>query len=477
MNELDKAIKLLASSPITLAGQELEHFSSPRDTSEEEHGQTREIVGQTSVRQSDSSSLRPTWQIPEDLVKSENDTIRRAAANAYRAGQRLAENMEDFDRLAHFGLRLQELAASMSPDAAKSIVVLLRNACEIYEEAYNVAALKEKRKHSKIPLVVFNWAIALSDIARFIEDENKEESIDCFIASASKYAEVVSIMPTNARAFNNWGLVMHELARVVFQSKKTNRLDFQTREKHIQVLNAAVSRFRAGLYLQNDLALQSRICYNLATVLHKQANIFAGELLPEDIPPSSELGMASKERKVRRSFAQSGLYIILAFALQPAVRIYQEALESVTHILPLPYLYAGRLKIIKPSTLGTSCEQWVSQYFGIDARALQSIRPPISDGENLSPSNVSGISFRISDIISASICLSSDLSLPEGHCIWLQIRERDQGIRLIAETEKDAQCWVDAVRLLSILLKEEHGERIKKLEGLLLSLRRRQTAT
>lgn len=458
MSELDRAVQLLVSSPIRLESDTKEASTFRRN------GSTTFIEPQERPTQ----SRAPIWQVPEPLLTSERHTTREAAASAARASYAAAEHPSDFNAIAHFGLRIQELAASIDPAEPIYVVLLLRKTCELYERA--CAIHKGNGNDARMPLVLFNWAIALSDVARFIKKESIQEAAECFVASATKYGEVTTRMPANARAFNNWGLVLQELAQILIED--SHGMDgFQNRKQYVLVLDAAISRFRAGLRLKPDASLSSRICYNLATVLHKRASAIA-HILGDSAAEGLHQALSNRDNRIKELFSQSSMYITLAFALQPDVEIYRETLDAVVHLLPLPFLRAGFLQVPKPQTTSTPREEWISVYFALDTRALQPVRPPfIGDTEASPAGTLSGFHFAISDISSASLCASIDPSLPVGCCILLQLWERDREIRLIAETEDEAQCWVDVLRFVSLLQNMDDGR--KRLESALLARRRR----
>lgn len=55
---------------------------------------------------------------------------------------------------------------------------------------------------------MYNWGVALSDIARLQKDTDPEAALRCLQQAAMRYAEALDLQPGNPQALNNWGLVL-----------------------------------------------------------------------------------------------------------------------------------------------------------------------------------------------------------------------------------------------------------------------------
>lgn len=51
-----------------------------------------------------------------------------------------------------------------------------------------------------------------------------------------------------------------------------------------------------------------------------------------------------------------------------------------------------------------------------------------------------------------------DPSLPAGGALWLQLRDSEAGMYLVAEGEEEAECWVDALLLVAFLVEQRREE-------------------
>jgi tetratricopeptide (TPR) repeat protein len=442
MAELQQAISLLAQSPIKVG-------SLPEEAEE-----TQPISAASPI-----SPISPTWNISTDLLR--DPALHDSATAAINAGRLAASEPSDFDAVLRFGLQLQSLASAIPPSRPDDQLALLHRTCEVYGKANDL-------RHAQSVLVLFNWSIALTDIARLVRKTSVDEAAEYLSSAALKYKAAVEVDPGNARALNNLGLVLQDLSQLMGKGH-TNR-------ERSALLVAAASRFRAALRLQPETPLLSRVCYNLATVLHAQAgamadNVFRGDASSPTALATGEQSRNTEDRRVRAAFARAAQYIMIAYALQPSVKIYEDSLGAMQRLLPLPFLQTGPLVVAQPSTAGTAREAWARSWFSLDARAFQAGRPP--PAEKTASGDVSlavpHIVVEIVDIENAIVC-SPDPSLPNGWAIWLALRGRSQGLYVVAETKAEAECWVDMLRLVHAMSEDTR----QRLEETLLSRRTRR---
>lgn len=195
----------------------------------------------------------------------------------------------------------------------------------------------------------------------------------------------------------------------------------------------------------------------------------ADQLLGSNTNPSlvaTSGGHSLEERRVRAAFAHAAAYIMLAFALQPTVKIYQDSITAVQRLLPLPYLRTGLLFVAAAGTAGTPEEHWVPAWLALDAYVLQSIRPPPAEASRFK-GTVPNVAIDIVDVSTAHVC--QDPTLPPGWAIWVGVRDHSEGIFLIAEEKEDAEGWVDALRLLAAVGKSDGGA--ERLQNALVARR------
>jgi hypothetical protein len=204
----------------------------------------------------------------------------------------------------------------------------------------------------------------------------------------------------------------------------------------------------------------------------------------------------SKEKKVRSSFAHAASYIMLAYALQPGVKIYEDSVIAIQRLLPLPYIRTGLLLVAAPGTASTPEEHWIPAWFALDSFTLLSIRPPPAEADRIR-GTIPNIAVDVVDVGSVDIC--RDPSLPRGWPIFIGMKHRSQlhkggaagrasktsgagvgdddsgGMFLIAGEREEAEGWVDALRLIGLVGKSsEHG--IERLQEALLTRRQRAPA-
>jgi Tfp pilus assembly protein PilF len=77
---------------------------------------------------------------------------------------------------------------------------LLLQACKQYEAAVSL----KPNSHTAL----YNWGVALSDLARALRPLNPHEATACLHVASQKYAASLQFSPKNPQALNNWGLVL-----------------------------------------------------------------------------------------------------------------------------------------------------------------------------------------------------------------------------------------------------------------------------
>lgn len=308
-------------------------------------------------------------------------------------------------------------------------------------------------------LLLYNWAVALSDCARIVRPQQPDEARELLGAAAAKYAASLEASPFSHQALNNYGLVLTDLAALRPPGERA------TYAAH------AVAKFRRAVRLRPDF---ERAVYNLGTVAYAQACTAQEELLAAAECGGGGAAHVAAERAVKAAFAHAAQYIALAYALQPDKPggPYRDSLAAVQRLLPLPHLRAGPLRCVAPETAGSPNERWTAAWFALDAGGLRAARPPVADSAAAAAASVNGspmaaaaaaaalpaIMWQLQDITSVrTVC---DPSLPAGHAFWLGLAASPAGAYLIAAEAEEAEGWVDA---LSLLL---HLSQQQRLEGL-----------
>lgn len=436
MSELQEATLALVNSPVRTANYddaEAHQAEAPRTPT--------------------SPPPHPTWTIPSHLTRI--PSLRDAALKAVESGRAASESRGDFALILQHGLHLQDLASRLGPSFEDDQLTLLHRACEVYGLANDV-------RQARSAVTLFNWAVALSDIARLVKPKQPGEAAEYLSAAALKYAAAVAIDPLNPQALNNWALILQDLAALMPPHQRRS------------LIAPAVARFRAAIRLQPDAKLMSRFSYNLGTVLYSDCCLQADRLAENVGAKQQQLeqqqnGGSVGEKKLRAAFAHAGQYIMLAYALQPDAKVYQDALPAVQRLLPLPYLRAGALMVAIPSTADTASEAWVEAWFALDSHMLQSVRPPPTEASRMG-GTVPDVAIEVADITAAHVF--QDPSLPEGWAVWLALKDRTGGVFLVAEEREDAEGWVDALRLLGVVGKSRSGG-AEQLEQALMARRTR----
>jgi hypothetical protein len=391
---------------------------------------------------------------------------------------------------------------------------LLQRACEVYSTA---AVLKPNQ-----PSLLYNWGVALSDIARIILPQDPQEAAACLLAAAGKYEGASKQDTKNAQALNNWALVLQDLAPLRPEAERPG------------LLRASVARFRRAIRNQPDF---DRAIYNLGTVLYSQACIMQEELMqgssnnssgsggnvsattttttttgggggqsPNAAPTTTSITTANNnnnnnkqssssllqkyktpqaaEKAVRNAFAHAGQYIALAYSLRPDRPVYGESLSAIQRLLPLPYVRCGPL--LHPITTDDDGigEVWVKSWFAIDAKGFRKVRPPVGEqqqggrGEHQQQQQQqhNQILLSFDDITDAQVC--ADPSLPSGYALWIGTTTTSNsknininsmmmigGVLLVAESSEEAQGWVDAVRLIKEVVRLGNEKVLQEVLG------------
>ncbi|KAI7837069.1 hypothetical protein COHA_009068 [Chlorella ohadii] len=102
-------------------------------------------------------SAHPSWFVPPHLLRL--PAVRTAAFAAHDCSRAACANPQDFDCVYRYGLALQELAGRLGSQPADQLS-LLHQAAEVYLEASRLTG----DRHAA---VLYNWAVALTDIACF----------------------------------------------------------------------------------------------------------------------------------------------------------------------------------------------------------------------------------------------------------------------------------------------------------------------
>lgn len=104
----------------------------------------------------------------------------------------------------------------------------LKQACERYDEAVQV--------HPGAASALYNWGVALSDLAHAAHTSNPQAAKACLEAAAARYAAALAAQPGNTQALNNWGLVLQEMSSGARDTSERDTL-----------LRQALSKFRCAV--------------------------------------------------------------------------------------------------------------------------------------------------------------------------------------------------------------------------------------
>ncbi|KAK9806699.1 hypothetical protein WJX73_010014 [Symbiochloris irregularis] len=424
-------------------GEELRRAKAALQTGALSHAQYSSS-STTQLEGLQSSLERPNHAPLIPLPEGADINLKELAAAAQRYSQLAAEAPEDYDSVYNHGLALQELAARLGSAQAEQLQ-LLQQAGKCYEAAVQL----RPTSHAAL----YNWGVALSDMARVQRSSDPAAAIDHLISAADKYSASLQWHAHHPQALNNWGLVLQELA--------SERPPAERR----RLTRHSVAKFRRAMRQRPEF---DRACYNLGTVFYAHAcqlQHSAQQHLSSQLTQDAEAHAQEKaqEALIRSTFALAAQYIVLAHVLQPGREVYQRSLGVVQPLLPLPYLRTGWLQALAPAA-GPFQERWQRYFFVLDQDSLRTVDPeesvqpppgrsrpeqqasssPTADGDAEAVHR-----FLLSEIVSARTC--SDASLPQGHALWLGLRSHPEGSFLVSESSADAEGWSDALALLAHL--------------------------
>lgn len=386
-----------------------------------------------------------------DLVASADAGTRELAVAAERYAEAAANNADDFEAVYNHGLALQELATRSGNDRQLQYR-LLKEACQNYEIAWSL----RNNSHA----CAYNWGVALSDLAKHHRLlGNLQEAETEMLDAAHQYAVSLKWNPNNPQALNNWGLLLQDLAAT--QPKSAELFGVVERD---YLMAASIMKFRQAIRLRPEF---DRACYNLGTVLYSYATELQSEVeLSRDtsIDASSSgqapLGgqhhrqgaMEKAKAYVDMTFQLAAQYITLAQALQPAKEVYRKSMQVLRHMLPLPALRSGYLRVPAPDfgnwdptkSRWTVYEKWHKYLFVLDGSGLRSVA-----GTHQQPGEEARVNILASDMRGAKT--ADDPSLKHGAALWLQLTNKSTGEYLVADTQGDADGWVDALLLVAHL--------------------------
>ena len=413
------------------------------------------------------------------------------AAKRYCAA--FISNPNDFHAAYNHGLVLQELAGIRGRRPADQEKLLLEAS-----ESYGAALQICRGAHA----VLYNWGVALTDLARLAKMSGSPEHRNYLSAAGEKYAAALRWNPRNPQALNNLGLVLQDLAQGLAP------------ERHREVMGWAAAKFRRALRQRPDF---HRAAYNLGTVYYANA----AALGHHQWPSAREGPAQAMDPLVQSLFQRAAQYVCLAFALEPFKEVYRRSLAVVRAQLPLPFLRSGYLLAVRPDSAGKAKEAWVRNWFVLNEAFLTEVEAPkieehhalkqdallrslsssagaaaaaSDDGPQQQQQNPGPLASRNSSAASLSrkgtagsllideeaqeeehmtvriqlqdvsrVQRSYDPSLPGGGGIWLQLRgDADAGLYLLADTDEEADCWVDALLLGAFLVEQRREEALAR---------------
>eukprot|EP00891_Asterochloris_glomerata_P005577 jgi/Astpho2/5577/Aster-02833 len=350
------------------------------------------------------------------------------------------ETVDDFEAVYNGGLAFQEMAARAGGTPNQQLD-LLNQACGRYEAAWRL----QHASHAAL----YNWGVALSDMARLVKRTDEHEAYQCLLKAAEKYATSLHWNANNPQALNNWGLVLQELSSMRPPA-----------ERHYLVQHS-VAKFHCAVRLRPDF---DRACYNLGTVLYAYACALqsdASQHLSSQLTqastgicadPQAQDRERTDEQHTRRTFAQAAQYIMLSYVQQPSKEVYRKSLQVVQQLLPLPHLRAGPLLAPDVVMQGTPQEKWVRSWFVLDHEGFRASSPGAQRapaGSNQQPQDGRGHSIPLADIAAVKMC--NEPSLPLGAAFWVSLHSKPQGMFFVADLGDEAEAWVDALVMLSYI--------------------------
>ncbi|KAK9826480.1 hypothetical protein WJX81_003553 [Elliptochloris bilobata] len=358
-------------------------------------------------------------------LKSADPTTRELALAAQRFARAAQRQPDDFEAVYNHGLALQELATRAGASRAEQLR-LLAEACDCYEAAGRL------REWSHAAL--YNCGVALSDMARAAGPGDAPAAAQYLLGAAAKYATSLKWNPNNPQALNNWGLVLSELAGMRPPGERG------------YLAAHSIAKFRRAIRLRPEF---DRACYNLGTVVYAHAGALAapGALSPQlSQDPGAAAAAAADEEASERMFRLAAQYIVLAFALQPGKEVYRRSLGVVSELLPRPALCAGALLAADPASAGTCHERWERCWFVADQDGFRSADRGAQGQPAQAPPR-----HKVALGEVAAVKAVHDPSLPDGHAFWVALASHPAGLYFVAETEEEAEGWVDALLLLAHL--------------------------
>jgi len=163
-----------------------------------------------------------------------------------KSGRLMEKYPEDAKTVLQHGLDVQEVVSCIGHGSwEEEELSLLYRACEIYQRANDLQA-------GTSIMVLFNWAVALTDIGRIVKKRNGGEAAEYLGAASLKYAALIGLEPGHAQALNNWGLVIRDLSDLLPLSIAEG------------LLESSLALFRKAIRSElSDLILLARCSYNL----------------------------------------------------------------------------------------------------------------------------------------------------------------------------------------------------------------------
>jgi tetratricopeptide (TPR) repeat protein len=382
------------------------------------------------------------WSLPSVLLEHLHDSdpalgesvVQTQQAYArFKTYEMLDTSPEHVEILIKFGSKLQDVYYSVEHSRAfveKNHGVLkdlLECTVALYKEAHDMG-ITINSSNAILGKILFSWAVVLSDLARLAQasaadggDRLNEEKLEYAVASCLKYSGVVSIQEDNIQALNNWGLVICDLANYYKGGENTT----STRRK---LYKLAISRFRQALRRSHDSGVDrkvlARCSYNMGSVMYQCCSI-ADESDTEDV-----------------QVAHAAQYVMLAYALDPASKVFQKAVGSIKQFLPLPFLRFSKLVHVYDETKETAdqVQQWRLRSLVLDGYNLKTVE--------VRSSEVTDMEISVQDVMSCSICV--DPWIPTGVGMRIRHRGSKHCVYVSSHSQEDLQGLQDALLMLRI---------------------------
>ena len=163
-----------------------------------------------------------------------------------KSGKMMEKYPEDAKTVLQHGLDVQEVVSCIGHGSwEEEELSLLYRACEIYQRANDLQA-------GTSIMILFNWAVALTDIGRIVKKRNGGEAAEYLGAASLKYAALIGLEPGHAQALNNWGLIIRDLSDLLPPNIAEG------------LLESSLALFRKAIRSETfDLVLLARCSYNL----------------------------------------------------------------------------------------------------------------------------------------------------------------------------------------------------------------------